>query len=120
MEHLNLSLPTGIAPGDVRTAEQDVEVVRLNGGNEVRNQQWEEQVRGFEVSYPPMKKTDANFIAVMDLWAATEFGAFTFNHEDPLTGETVRVRFDSKFSATHVAGPYYRIDTISLVEVARD
>lgn len=118
--HLTMSLPASIAPGDVRTIELDIEVIEMVAGQEFRNQQWEQPRRGFEVSYPPMQRTNADFIAVQQLWEATEFGLHSFNHSDPVDGSLVRVRFDGKLSITHVAGQLYRIDTIMLVEVDED
>lgn len=116
--HLNLYLPERIARGAARDSESGLEIVRKANGGSVRNLLWDAALRSWEVPFPPMKKDDVDFIAVKDLWAATEFGAHTFNLFDELDGEVVRVSIDGHLTITHVDGPYYQIETLVLVEEA--
>lgn len=114
--HLNLTLPERIANGAVRDADGGLEIVTKASGGTVRNLIWDAPVRSWEVPFPPMKLTDADLVAVQDLWRSTEYGAHTFNHFDDVDGEMVRVRIDGKLTVSHVTGPYYQVETLILVE----
>lgn len=115
--HLNVSLPTRIANGASREEELAVDKIRTVGGHEVRNAEWATPLRSWELPFPTMVATDADFIAVMELWKTVEGETHSFNFVDELEGESVRVRFEGKLRHSHVEGPYWQIDTLLLVEV---
>lgn len=116
--HLTRQLPNRFARGDVRSKEKEIEIIRTNGKYEVRNEESEDPLRSYEVPFPPLEETDPDFLSVIALWEDTDFGVHSFEHFDRVDGEKVVVRFDGKLQVTHIDGPYYRIDTMVLVEVA--
>lgn len=114
--HFNLTLPSRIAAGVARDSELMVDKVRTVGGHEVRNQEWETELRSWEVPFPNMKSDDADFLAVLDLWKTVDGETHTFDFFDEIEGDTARVRFEGKLRVSHVAGPMFMIDTLLLVE----
>ena len=119
--HFDLELPSSIAPGISRGSDLKVEIVPTVGGREVRNKLWGEPLRTWEVPFPNMHHRDnPDFAAIGELWATVEGSTHTFNFNDELADEMVRVRFDGKLTAVHEAGPYWRYETIMLVEVRRE
>lgn len=115
--HFNLSLPERVAKGITRGKDLKVEIVATVGGRETRNKLWGSSLRTWEVPFPTMKATDPDFAAIDDLFERVDGSTHTFNHFDELSEEIVQVRFDGKLNAAHVDGPYWRYDTILLVEV---
>lgn len=120
MSHLTSFLPQEIELGAVRRVEYSTEVVRTDGGGEVRNARWSEPLISFEISFPPSERDQSIYQAVIDLYRAALGGLHSFNFTDwtDETGSTViRVRFDSALSITGIASHLDHIDTLTLVEV---
>jgi len=114
---LNTSLPAAIAAGAARGSDWGVEVTKTDGGHEVRNQRWSRPLRTYDVPFAAMKSDDADYRAIQALWSATEGGLHSFNHWDDEDEEWVEVRFEAPLRSSHVAGPYYKIETATLIEV---
>lgn len=114
--HFDLTLTDRIAAGAVRDKDLSLEVVEKIGGGTVRNQLWDEPRRTWELPFPPMQKDDPDFKATMNLADVTGHGAHTFDFFDELDEEWIKVRFDGKLKASHVAGPWYKIEPVLLVE----
>lgn len=115
--HLNMTLPAAIAAGASRGTDWGVRVVSTDGGHEVRNQRWSKPLRTYDVPFATMKNDDAAYQAVLALWSASEGGLHSFNHWDDDDQEYVEVRFEAPLRSSHVAGPYYKIETLTLIEV---
>lgn len=115
--HLTLTIPGGFADGATRRDQWDFETVAQVGGGDVRNQLWTTPLRFYEIPFATCKSDDPDFIALKELWKATEGGLHSFNLFDDEDGEDVRVRFDGELQTTAVTGPWVRIETIQLREV---
>jgi hypothetical protein len=115
--HFERELPASIAAGVVRSKDLKVEIVTTVGGREVRNKLWGTPLRTYEVPFPNMRRTDDDFKEVELLWDALDGSIHTFNFFDEISGELVRVRFDGQLQATHEAGPWWRYETLHLIEV---
>lgn len=115
--HLDMSLPAAIENGARRTLQWDIEVVRTDGGNEVRNNRWSTPLRQWEIAFNNAAIDSANHATVLDLWIASEGGTHTFNWQDERADEIVKVRFDSDLTFTNTVGPYHHLDTFVIKEV---
>lgn len=116
--HVDLSLPSSVAPGVTRGKDLKVEVVKTVGGRSIRNKLWGTALRSYEVPFPPMDLTDPDLKAIEELWDAVDGATHTFDHYDEVSDERVRVRFveDQKLNLVHVEGPMWRFDTLLVVE----
>ena len=115
--HLSVSLPTSIENGARQFYQWDKEVVRTDGGHEVRNTRWDAPLRYFEISFPNRKLDDVDHAAVAQMWLDTEGGTHTFDFYDERASETIKVRFDGDLQFSHTVGPFHRIEAFTLREV---
>lgn len=116
MHHPDLRLPTAIAAGIVRGKDLMVDKIAKSGGGTVRNQEWDTPLRDWEVPFPTMQRTSADFVAIEELWDAVNGNTDTFAFFDEVAGEDVRVRFEGQLRQVHVAGPWWSFETLMLVE----
>lgn len=100
-----------------RIIERDFEVVRTDGGNEVRNTRWSEPLRKFEVAGYNCLATNADLLSIQEMWEDTEGGVHTFMFRDFIADELVKVRFDGGLQITAPAPHIRKIDTFTLQEV---
>jgi hypothetical protein len=114
---LNANLPAAIAAGASRGSDWGVDVTVTDGRHEVRNQRCSRPLRTYDVPFATMKSDDPDYRAVLALWNATEGGLHSFNHWDDEDEEWAEVRFEAPLRSSHVAGPWFKIDTVTLVEV---
>src|SRR5574338_454228 len=100
--HINVGLTRNIEIGAVRREEWDIEVVRTDGGQEVRNTRWAEPLRSYDISLPPcdVDSDTADFDSVRQMWSDTEGGTHTFNFHDWIDDQTVKVRFATPLQVT--------------------
>lgn len=115
--HLNLQLTRNVEIGATRRKEWDIEVVRTDGGNEVRNTRWSTPLRTFDVALPPCVRTSEDYLSVLQMWDDSEGGTHTFDFHDYTADETVMVRFDSPIEVTWLNSTLDKIETFSLKEV---
>lgn len=115
--HFNIQLPTAIMNGSTRSIHWDVEVVKTDGGNEVRNTRWSTPLRSWEIAFNNAAIDSDNHAAVLQMWHDTEGGTHTFEWEDERTADLVKVRFDDDLTITNTVGPYHKIETFRIVEV---
>jgi len=115
--HLWLSLPTAIENGAVRSLQWDREVVRTDGGSEVRNSRWSSPLRTWQIAFNNANIDSTDHAAVEAMFRNTEGGTHTFNFTDEREGDTTRVRFDTDLQFTNTVGPFYHLDEFTLVEV---
>lgn len=115
---LDSQLTRNVEIGAVRRQEWEVEIVRTDGGNEVRNARWSEPLRAYDISLPTCTQVERSvFDSVMQMWTDTSGGADTFLFYDWVDDELVRVRFDSPPNVTSEAGHLLHMDTFTLQEV---
>ncbi len=120
MSHLSTFLPREVEVGAIRRLSWSTEVVKTDGGAEVRNARWSAPLRSFEVSFPASKRDDPIYKAVIDLYEDTLGGLHSFNFTDwtDNTGSTtVPVRFDSPLSILGIDRRLDHIETVTLIEV---
>lgn len=117
--HISTSLTRSIEIGAVRREEWDIEVVRTDGGQEVRNTRWAESLRSYDIALPQATTAGSltDFNAVVQMWRDTEGGTHTFNFYDWIDAKTVKVRFGTPLQITSDAGHLRHIDTFTLQEV---
>ena len=117
MGHINSQLPRNVEIGATRREQWDVEIVRTDGGREVRNTRWSAPLRTFDVALPACTRANADYIAVKQMWEDSEGGAHTFDFYDHSEEELVRVRFDTQLEITWLTPTLDKIETFSLAEV---
>jgi hypothetical protein len=115
--HLNLQLTRNIEIGATRRKEWDKEIVRTDGGGEVRNTRWSSPLRSFDVALPPCVRTNADYIAVQQMWEDSEGGTHSFDFYDYSADELVKVRFDSPLEITWLNSELDKIEAFTLAEV---
>lgn len=118
--HLDTSLPQRIELGAVRRLDWDTEIVRTDGGHEVRNNRWLLPLRTYEFSFPVMLREDVDYQALIDLWTQAEGMLHSFwlnDPEDDTDATVVPVRFDTPLQISFPASHLVHIDTFTLVEV---
>jgi hypothetical protein len=115
--HLATQLTENHELNAVRIIERDFEVVRTDGGNEVRNTRWETPLRRFEVAGYHCNDDNADFLSIQEMWEDTEGGVHTFMFRDFVADELVKVRFDGGLQITAPAPHIRKIDTFTLQEV---
>lgn len=116
MAHLSTTLPDRIALGAVRREEWGTEIVRTDGGSEVRNNRWSAPLRFYDVSMPLMERDDADYVALRALYAEAEGSLHSFDMTIWPDDETVPVRFDGPLQITGVTTEIDQL-TFTLVEV---
>jgi uncharacterized protein (TIGR02217 family) len=117
MADLALTLPEGVELGARRTLDYSTEVVTTDGGFEVRNARWSTPLRVFEVSYPISLRDGADHQAVIDLFAQSLGGLYSFRFKDWTDGSFVDVRFDSPLDIEAPATHLDQIVSLRLKEV---
>lgn len=118
--HHAVTLPEQVALNAVRRIDWKTEVITSDSGREVRNNRWAAPLRTYDVSFPPARRDDPVYLAVLDLYDLVEGGLHSFNFVDwtDETGATViPVRFDTPLGITGLAPHLDQIDTMTLVEV---
>lgn len=116
--HLDSQLTRQVEIGAVRRQEWAIEVIRTDGGQEVRNSRWSEPLRAYDVALPSCTQTSRDtFDAVMQMWTDTNGGTDSFWFYDWVDDELVKVRFDSAPQVTSDAGHLLHMDTFTLQEV---
>jgi hypothetical protein len=115
--HLNTQLTRNIEIGATRRLVWDIEVVKTDGGNEVRNTRWSAPLRSFDCALPPCTRDNADYLSVQEMWTDTEGGTHSFLFYDYASDELVTVRFDSPLEITHLNGHLDKIETFTLQEV---
>lgn len=116
MGHLSNSLPDRIERGAVRREEWGTEIIRTDGGAEVRNNRWAAPLRSYDVSMPLMERDDEDYIDLRALYAEAEGSLHTFDFLDWSDDETVVVRFDGPLQLTGHS-PHLDYLSFTLVEV---
>lgn len=120
MADLTTTLPREIEIGAVKRTDWSTEIVTTDGGNEVRNSRWSAPLVSYEISFPVSDRAQANYQAVVALYAEAMGKLYSFNLVDwtDETGmTTVEVRFDTALQITSISGQIDHIDTFTLVEV---
>lgn len=118
--HIETYLPQRIELGAIRGEDWETEVVRTDGGGEVRNNRIEEPTRTWEVPTPMMLRTDADYLAIRALYSTTEGLLHSFNLKDPdddTDMTIVAVRFDSPLRVTFPTTEHVKLETFTLIEV---
>jgi uncharacterized protein (TIGR02217 family) len=82
MAHINTRLSDHVEIGATRIEEESVEIVRTDGGNEVRNTRWSQPLLRFELSFPTSERDDAVFLEVRNAYRATRGGLHSFKFKD--------------------------------------
>jgi hypothetical protein len=119
MAEINTTLTENIEIGAVRRIVWDREIVRTDGGQEVRNTRWAAPLRSYEISMPSVSTSGdlTDYNAVLQVWEDSEGGTLTFTFHDWVDDEDVVVRFDSELQISSEAGHLRHIDTFTLQEV---
>lgn len=82
MAHLATRLTEHVELGAVRRDVDDLEVVRTDGGSEVRNTRWSQSLLAFDVSFPTATRDDPVFLEVRNAYRATRAGLHSFKFRD--------------------------------------
>jgi uncharacterized protein (TIGR02217 family) len=82
MSHIATRLTENVEIGAVRIEEQDVEIVRTDGGNEVRNTRWSQPLLRFEISFPMSQRDNAVFLEVRNAYRACRGMLHSFKFRD--------------------------------------
>jgi uncharacterized protein (TIGR02217 family) len=118
MAHLASFLPSQVEIGAVRDVDWSTDIVKTDGGYEVRNARWATPLRRFEVSFPTAKRDDPVYTAVVALFEQAQGSLHSFNFKDwSAGGEVIKVRFDSPLKLTGVTKDLDHIETLNLIEV---
>jgi uncharacterized protein (TIGR02217 family) len=117
MTHLSSTLPSSVEIGAQRRLDWNTQVVATDSGTEVRNNRWAQPLRTYDVSFPVSRRDDANYLAVVALYAEAEGSLHSFDFTDWADGVEVPVRFDSPLSTVGIASHLEHIVEVTLVEV---
>lgn len=82
MTHLSARLSTHVEIEAVRRPAWDVEIVRMDGGGEVRNSRWSQPLYSFDVSWPAATRDDPVYLEVSNAFHATGGGRDSFAFRD--------------------------------------
>ena len=82
MAHIATRLTEHVEIGATRRDVDDIEVVRTDGGAEVRNTRWSQSLLAFDVSFPASTRDDAVFLEVRNAYRATRAGLHSFKFRD--------------------------------------
>ena len=120
MTHYTERLTQRLELGAVRHLTYSNEVVKTDGGNEVRNARWATPLRSYEVRLPTCTRDNADYVQVRHLYDLTLGGTHTFEMaewvDDTMT-TIVTVRFDGPLSIQGVDKYHDHIETFTLQEV---
>lgn len=120
MGHLSREFPQRIALGAATISEWGVEEIRMDGGHVVRNQRWSAPLLTFEVSMPPMKRDDADYVELLDLWADSAGGLHSFDyvdHRDQTDSTNIAVRFATPLQTRALTPDIEVVETFTLEQV---
>lgn len=90
---LSSTLPSRLARMGVKALAYSTELVRTDGGAVHANSRWEAPLATWSVTSPPLKRTDADYLATLALFDAALGSAETFAFHDVELCEDVEVRF---------------------------
>jgi uncharacterized protein (TIGR02217 family) len=82
MTHITTRLSTHVEINAVRIEEQDVEIVRSDGGAEVRNTRWSQPLLRFEISFPASERDNAVYLEIRNAYRATRGMLHSFKFRD--------------------------------------
>ena len=82
MTFINERLPQQVEIRAVRREREAVEVVKTDGGHEVRNLRHSQSLFEYEVSFPPGAYDNTVTQAVYDMWRASRGGLYAFRFRD--------------------------------------
>lgn len=117
MAHINTTFTRSIEIGATREDPQDgLEIIRTDGGRNVRNARTEREPRRYEIAGYTCNSTNADFLAMRQVWADSHRGLHTFSFYDWIAAETVKVFFATPMRITSEAGHLFHVDTITLEE----
>lgn len=117
MADLSTTLPVEVEIGAVRRYRYSTEIVKTDGGAEVRNGRWAEPLREYELSFPISERDGVVYQAVLDLYDEALGDLYSFNFTDWTDSSTIVVRFDSPLQITGHSKLHDHIDSLTLVEV---
>ncbi len=120
MTHLTNRLPKQIEVGAVRRLRYSTDVVKMDGGGEVRNARWSAPLREYDISFPASKRDGVVYQEILALYDLTLGGLHSFDMAEWVDGSEmtiVPVRFDSPLTITGIDRNLDHIDTMTLVEV---
>lgn len=92
MADLTERLTTRIESGAVKRNTYSTEIVQTDGGAEQRNQRWTNPLAEWDITIPPCKRSSADYVAAVALFAAAKGSLFTFAFHDVETCADVEVR----------------------------
>lgn len=121
MSHLDgRTFPQRIALGATVVTEWGIEEVRTDGGFVKRNQRWATPLRSFQLTMPPMRRDDADYVAFLDLWDDSGGGLHSFDyidHRDQSDATLIAVRFATPITTRALTPDLEIVDTFTLEEV---
>lgn len=82
MAHINTRLSDHVEIGAVRIEEQEVEISRTDGGNEVRNTRWSQPLLRFEIAFPTSQRDDSVYLEVRNAYRAAMGMLHSFKFRD--------------------------------------
>jgi uncharacterized protein (TIGR02217 family) len=82
MTHIATRLSENVELGAVRIEEDDVEIVRTDGGSEVRNNRWSQPLLRFELSFPVSARDNAVFLEVRAAYRVCRGQLHSFKFRD--------------------------------------
>lgn len=80
--HINTRISDHVEINAVRIDEQQVEIARSDGGNEVRNTRWAQPLLRFEISFPTSLRDDAVYLEVRNAYRACRGMLHSFKFKD--------------------------------------
>lgn len=120
MTHYSERLPLEVEQGAVRRLSFATDVVKTDGGGEVRNARWSVPLRTYELSFPTAHRNNTVYQRVLYLYNLTLGGLHSFDMAewtDNTHSTIVKVRFDSSLAITGIDRNLDHIETLTLVEV---
>ncbi len=118
--HIGSTFPQRIELGAITVSEWGVEEVVTDGGWVIRNQRWSTPLLRFEISMPLMRRDDADYIALLNLWdqaAGTTHSFDYIDHRDQTDSTVWEVRFATPLRTMAVTPDLEHVDTFTLEQV---
>jgi uncharacterized protein (TIGR02217 family) len=82
MTHISARLPAEVELGAIRRDNDDIEVVRTDGGHEVRNARASQSLLEFDISYPASLRDGSVYLAVRAAYKAARGRLYSFDFRD--------------------------------------
>ncbi len=114
------TFPQRIALGALTESEWGVEVIKLDSGRTKRNQRWANPLRTFDLAMPLMRRDDADYQALLDLWEDSLGGIHSFDyidHKDQTDSTVIAVRFATPLRTTSITPDLEAVEQFTLEEV---